>query len=377
MNSNNGLSSTLRIAVIVLALLSAIVGFLIGRSTATFENAGPQHLSKGHLEQYVSGVASYYQLTGDANFVKYSFCFSEDTANVLRSPTSPIDVAGQYSGQVQLINQAIAADGGCTAYLNAFTDAGAATGEEGGRGLLGRLVSWLLGLVLLAAMISGGYYLYKTQIDGRNDDEFEREYRKPREITHTAAPIPTPEPRERPVSRRPSRRPAPPKVQNNSPQPIGGFSTTYVRGDDSFDKSFIIENSSGDFLGECGVSVSESIAVEDGMRNVTAFEIWLFDKNDTHTVTKVVMSDFAFSDDPTRAKLAVRGEPIRAELEREIKLETNSLSIHAEVTDIDYTNTSPTRGVFDRLTIDLSAWVKPEGGGDVAESADESDLLNF
>ena len=74
------------------------------------------------------------------------------------------------------------------------------------------------------------------------------------------------------------------------------------RGDDAFDKSFIIENSNGDFLGECGVSISEYVNTDDGARNVTAFEIWLFDKNDTHTVTKVLMSDYAFSDEATRAK---------------------------------------------------------------------------
>ena len=130
-------------------------------------------------------------------------------------------------------------------------------------------------------------------------------------------------------------------------------------------------------LGECGVSVSESVGADDGMRNVTAFEIWLFDKNDTHTVTKVVMSDYAYGDDPTRAKLAVRGEPIQAELEREIKLETNTLSIHAEVTDIDYSDVEPRRGVFDRLTIDLSAWVRPDGATVSSNSSDESDLLNF
>ncbi len=368
MNSNNGLSNTLRIAVIVLALLSAIVGFLLGRSTASFSNAGPQHLSTGHIEQYLTGVASYYQQTGDADFVKRSFCLSEDARAVLNTNGSAVATDPQYSGVVQTINHALEVNGGCQTYLVAQ---GLATPSDEGGGLLDRLLSWLLGLLLLALLFGGGYYLYRAR--GGDDDEFENEPRKLTEATTVPETRSDTSDKQRPASRRSSQPPKP----SNTPQPIGGFSTTYVRGDDSFDKSFIIENSSGDFLGECGVSVSESIGAENGMRNVTAFEIWLFDKNDTHTVTKVVMSDFAFSDDPTRAKLAVRGEPIRAELEREIKLETNSLSIHAEVADIDYNNTTPTRGVFDRLTIDLSAWVKPEGSRGAKESADESDLLTF
>lgn len=142
------------------------------------------------------------------------------------------------------------------------------------------------------------------------------------------------------------------------PQKLGGFQTTYSRGDDSFDKSFIIENANGDFLGECGVSISEAVGTTEGARSVTAFEIWLFDKNDTRTITKVVMSDHAYQDDALRAKLATRGESLRAQYDETIALETVSLMINAEITEIDYANIAPHNGVFDRFTIDLSAWVK-------------------
>jgi hypothetical protein len=44
--------------------------------------------------------------------------------------------------------------------------------------------------------------------------------------------------------------------------------------------------------GECGVGISETIGVGDP-KKVTAFEVWLFDKNDIQTVTKVLMSAHA------------------------------------------------------------------------------------
>ena len=65
--------------------------------------------------------------------------------------------------------------------------------------------------------------------------------------------------------------------------------TTYVLGDDLYDESFSIDTASGDFLGEYGVGVSETIGVGEP-KKVTALEIWLFDKNDIKTATKVLMS---------------------------------------------------------------------------------------
>ena len=68
--------------------------------------------------------------------------------------------------------------------------------------------------------------------------------------------------------------------------------TTYVMGDDLYDGSISIDTQGGDFLGEYGVGVSEIIGVGDP-KKVTALEIWLFDKNDIKTATKVLMSAHA------------------------------------------------------------------------------------
>jgi hypothetical protein len=85
--------------------------------------------------------------------------------------------------------------------------------------------------------------------------------------------------------------------------PMAQFMTTYMLGDDLFDDSFSIDSPTGEFLGECGVGISESIGVGEP-KKVTAFEVWLFDKNDIQTITKVLMSQHAFSDDSLRNRLA-------------------------------------------------------------------------
>jgi hypothetical protein len=147
--------------------------------------------------------------------------------------------------------------------------------------------------------------------------------------------------------------------------PLVQFMTTYLHGDDLYDDSFSIETPSGEFLGETGVGISETLTTTEA-KNVTAFEVWLFDKNDIRTVTKVLMSDHAFNDDALRARLAPKGEAVQAEPGKRVTLETASLRVQARIVDLSYTGGPlPPNGAFDRITIELAAWKKDaqSGGG--------------
>lgn len=160
--------------------------------------------------------------------------------------------------------------------------------------------------------------------------------------------------------------------------PIARFRTAYTRGHDTYDDSFSIENANGDFLGECGVGISETIGGA-APKNVTAFEVWLFDKNDIRTITKVIMSDHAFFDEALKAKLAPKGEPVLARESETIVLETATLIINAEITEMDYgaAGDLPDASYFDRFTIELSAWAK-EGDYAASPGAGEGeDLLRY
>jgi hypothetical protein len=141
--------------------------------------------------------------------------------------------------------------------------------------------------------------------------------------------------------------------------PIAQFMTTYNLGNDLYDDSFSIDSQAGEFLGECGVGISETVGVGEPKR-VTAFEVWLFDKNDIQTVTKVLMSQHAFSDEATKQRLAAKGEPIPAEAGREMELETATLRLQARVVDMSYgSGALPPESFFDRMTLELTAWLKP------------------
>ncbi len=146
--------------------------------------------------------------------------------------------------------------------------------------------------------------------------------------------------------------------------PLAQFMTTYQIGNDLYDDSFSIDSPAGEFLGECGVGISEAIGVGDPKR-VTAFEVWLFDKNDIQTVTKVLMSEYAFRDDALRARLASKGEAVLAQPGAPFTLETSGLQVRVDVTELVYgEGDSPANSFFSKLTIELVAMAKaPEAGG--------------
>jgi hypothetical protein len=91
---------------------------------------------------------------------------------------------------------------------------------------------------------------------------------------------------------------------------------------------------------------------------VTVFEVWLFDKSDIRTVTKVLMSQYAYNDDALRDRLVSKGRPVLAELGRAMVLETTSLRVDARVVDMGYeSGASPPQSRFTKLTVELVARV--------------------
>jgi hypothetical protein len=140
--------------------------------------------------------------------------------------------------------------------------------------------------------------------------------------------------------------------------PIAQFVTTYVLGDDLFDDSFSIDSPSGEFLGECGIGISETIGVGEP-KKVQAFEVWLFDKNDIQTVTKVLMSPHAFNDVATYQRLQAKGEPFMVERGKQVVLETAALQLVATVSDMEFGQGAlPEDSYFDRLTLEIAVWPK-------------------
>jgi len=206
------------------------------------------------------------------------------------------------------------------------------------------LLKWaLLVTVVLAAALVSSYFLRKRKAGGIS----------PKAAAGMADEIT-------------ARMDSPEYSEKGEAPPMHQFVTTYVLGDNLFDDSFSIESAAGEFLGECGVGISEAIGVGEPKR-VTAFEIWLFDQNDIKTVTKVLMSGHAFYDDVIRSELEKKGEPVLADPGIEFVLTTNNLRVIGRVMDMGYgEGPLPEESFFERLSIELSVW--PNAGVNEAES---------
>ena len=164
----------------------------------------------------------------------------------------------------------------------------------------------------------------------------------------------TPEPSTRPPSPRPTA--ATPHQQADSASAIlGTFEAEYRYGNDDFDCSFSIEAPDGEFLGECGLGVGDVLEDEDGQQ-VDAFELWLFDKEDIRTVSKLLLSEYAFHDEEIQAKLSAKSETVLAEPGRVVLLETRTLRVQATLNDQEYLLDDITpRSVFSQLSVALTA----------------------
>lgn len=168
--------------------------------------------------------------------------------------------------------------------------------------------------------------------------------------------------------------------------PVSQHVSTYILGDDLYDDSFSIETAAGEFLGECGSGISETIGVGEP-KKVTATEVWLFDKNDIRTVTKVLMSRHAYQDQALRTKLAPKGEAVVAEPGTITTLETQTLRVQVKIMDLQYGEGSlPPNSFFERLTVEIASWTKEDAAGNgggpkpsdpSAAFGDTSELLNY
>lgn len=360
-------------------LVGLILGWLFGAYVMPprFVDATPEQLSDFELAVYADAVVAAADLRGGDPYIRQAFCrwngVRDELPNRIASLGADYDV--RYIDALNRVNAVMQADAQCPG------DAAAPAATGGGLNLF----VLLFGIVaVLGVVAAAGYFLWlgrqpAADIDGEPDS-----WTPPRQAPEAetrpagAAPEPRSQPRPTPA---PTPTPAPaPVTPTTEPdiRPLAGFQTTYNHGDEGYDKSFIIENANGDFLGECGVSVSETIGTNGG-RHVTAFEVWLFDKTDTRTVTKVIMSDHAYNDGGFRAKLATRGEPVAAQAGETVALETASLIINATLSEVAYAaDTAEPNSGFNRLTVQLGAWVKADDTGatrPAARSAD--DMLEF
>ncbi len=303
----------------------------------TWTDAAPVDLEASWQKDYVGMMVDSYTLIPDADKAqnrwnnlgdKAAQLLAEVEADPNRDPT-PIQnfrqIVGQTSAEIPVTEGDI---------MSTPVDTPADEAEGG----LSRttLILVMCGVVaILAVAVTAYLFLFRRQPTG---DDIDSPVAQAQEYTRQAEPTDFAARGEMP--------------------PMSQFMTTYMLGDDLFDDSFSIDSPSGEFLGECGVGISESIGVGEP-KKVAAYEVWLFDKNDIQTVTKVLMSKHAYEDSTLRDRLQTKGEPFQAEPGAEMILETATLRLVARVVDMAYgSGPTPPQSHFERLTLELAIWQK-------------------
>lgn len=316
----------LPIALFVAGLLLGLVwGYWI--DPVEFKDATPSHLRADLQEDYLRMAIDSFLVNQDPNLAVQRWKnlgtgAQQAYLSVQNNPgTTNQEVIKLYG---DLVTNVLAAEGGQPA-----------PDTSGGASGIGRTALIGLGLILVLGVVAaGGMYLFRLL--GRRGSGEVTAVMQAAEINRSAARTNFEELGLAP--------------------PITQTMTTYVLGDDLYDESFSIDTQAGEFLGEYGVGVAEVIGVGEP-KKVTALEIWLFDKNDIKTATKVLMSQHAFSDLAIRSRLEPKGELVLVAPQSQILLETATLQLLATVVDLEYgKGPLPDGSYFERITLELAVW---------------------
>ena len=310
---------------IVAVIAALVLGLIIGWNTVKFENADPSYLRPDLQEDYLRMAIDSYRVNQNPDLAVQRWknlgpdAAAAYTAVQNNPGTADPAVVRAYGELVQSIILAEQGTGGTDTQTSSVWRYAIY-----GFGLVA------LGLILAAALIFGRRFL-GTRGTGE----------------------PTPVMQAAEISRQTEKT----NYENlGLAAPITQTMTTYVLGDDLYDESFSIDTPAGEFLGEYGVGVSEAIGVGDP-KKVTALEIWLFDKNDIKTATKVLMTEHAFQDAGIRSRLEPKGELVLSEPQGQILLETATLQLLATVVDLEYgRGPMPQNSYFERITLELAIW---------------------
>ena len=318
------------IAAILGAIAGLVLGLIVGWGIWPVEwtDATPQALSAESQEDYMRMAIDSFQVNGDQTLAvqRYKAVGPNAGQVFLSIKQGP---GGLDPAAILAFEQLIQASG------EPIEATVPPPGEEQSSSFSALLIS-VAGILLLAVLIFGAFYIIRKLF-------------RPRSGTVSAAMEAAEVTRQTQKTDFQSMGLAPPVTQTM---------TTYVFGDDLYDESFSIDTQGGDFLGEYGVGVSETIGVGDP-KKVTALEIWLFDKNDIKTATKVLMSAHAFDDLNLRARLEAKGELVMLEPQAQIILETATLQLLVTVSDLEYGDGAlPPNSYFERVTLELAVWPK-------------------
>ncbi|MEZ4667474.1 MAG: hypothetical protein R3E39_06090 [Anaerolineae bacterium] len=338
-------------------IIAVVVAFLIGLvwsyvvDPLAYYDADPSKLGQSWQDEWVRLVAERYDFANSNRVVNEEF--RTGIVNLLRAVDNPQEVTSRVAPQLN--DLAITAEQQGTAQApNQPT-------------LIGQLRPWILGPIVIALGLIIGSLLFGFYINPIVIEPIRKRMRGAQGTDAAGAGKIQDIQQARQLRDQLAKDAAAAPASDLGP-PVVHHVSIYTPGR-AYDDSFSIEDASKDdeFLGECGATISETIGVGQPEK-VTAVEIWLFDKEDfVRTLTSVFVSEHAYNDPAIRGKLSSKGDLVVAQPGAIIKLETNTLRLHARIVDMAYgTGPLPPNSYFDKMTVEIQAWRKAPGSAPVA-----------
>jgi hypothetical protein len=130
----------------------------------------------------------------------------------------------------------------------------------------------------------------------------------------------------------------------------------YEMGEPDYDEAFDVKDSSGAYIGECGVALVDPIG--RGHDQAAALQVWLWDKTDPDTKVKVLMGEGAYRDTALRDQLAKDQPSVAVKPEATFELDSYNLLLRGTVEKLDYADLEPAYGVFAELQLLLQVFRK-------------------
>lgn len=337
MKTTNPIRSYILIAATVGLIIGALLGLIYGYIINPVEWVdAPMDLTRPDIqEDYLRMAIDSYSVHGNPSQAHYRFHeLGDDAIDILDKIT--LQPGSQGIDAVTRYRDLVLRD------FNITTDTDCIAQEAGWNNSL-FLYLWVFTLVLMVLLFIYFYRRTRPQVA----------------IPTTSLPQPskvldmikrTVRPVEAPVVPEPL-----PKTDPANP-PLVNFMTTYIKGGEHFDASYSIDTDRGEFLGECGIEEIE-VGEEDGARGASAFDVWLFDKNEINTKSVVLMSDRIYADDLLRTQLESKGQPTRAIIGRESVITTDHLLMKFRIVDMVCVKGEGGKcDYFTRVSVDINVW---------------------
>ena len=133
---------------------------------------------------------------------------------------------------------------------------------------------------------------------------------------------------------------------------LDSFEAKYSLGENDFDRQFDIHLPDDTFLGQCGIFNADVLDEIGGVQRFSAFEIWLFDKDDPRQLSKFLLSEYAYQNQEMRDKFAAKGEVVLAKEGLTVTLQSENLHVSATITGMSYAEDARFwHGVFSSLNV--------------------------